>query len=1239
MGKKNVFAQIAKVKSQVQDIKNATSRPPETEKDIPTGVYCDTNGDIQTVDDICMVCIGNQWFYKAGTYALPTRGGYDRKKSRMGGDENGIPLSEYAPEPIYDADGCTIIGYKPKLYASGKFGYWETDEQYPMTENDKCESIYGDMAGKNVRLFKVPSTAKLPSFVSFKGGVPNLHDAGNAEDDDAFVFMTGLNISNIVLPTDTPKPLCKENPFTIYMAERTEANKTVVGTGMAISTFKGEIAKTEYAFPKIGVNSYEYFDREVNPGGDNNFRGGKNMEKPAYIIHSPDFNFRRPVLNPTRCLFEEEISGHGFRHGLYAKGAVPNAPTLPRENQKGARQSIVMNRSVLIGGDNKGKNKCVKAITYAPEHSIVNRDGKFTYSLMNLWKESSVYTEFEDKNNPGNNKPIPFLVDANGEYGGDYPLKDRTSDTSFSGDTIHHQRVIESARAHKVTFIRDLPRQYGSVISMVGIPFGLEGRDMEQTTISGLVGDSYMNPYTVKRTSYVSDKVPKEIAPLSMAMEILGIKSDLLGRILDPIFKVVGLQKIGDVPVSGASDPRNSQGGFRQGGAPIRNSDRYFPHLVKTNIWFWCNSDVNVDYRQVGSVENGEVHSRRLKSLMLDSSFPDGWNWKETFLNRFYAESNETPKWKIIARVLMNLIFTFGIGLSVLIKGVGDIVVAVAQIGGGTVGLQTVGAIVAFYVALLEVWFGIAWLIFWVASSIDNKAIDNMLGLDLVRPDVQNADGTFSMFDGRLRQAGETNYHRISSDIHTVNNLDIGFTMSDPYHVDKCDVYDNSIRYCDPQSQASSIDAWRNFKVNNLFTIPQDNGQVQKIFIMNDKVFAHTTDNIIMIEAGRSSMQTTTGSIYLGSGDLFGASEPLYGGVYEGFGGTKDPNAGVMTNAGYVFPDREARTWYIFTGSSVSRLGAKSKRQAQRAKCTGQNVSPLPMIQGGVEMFFENYGDFELLRSYPEFKNVDNKSRNGIGYSVGVDNSLDRILITKRDYRPLKPIADINNANLSNKELFCDVSYTISFDMETYDAISFHSYKPRVYAWNRHDLYSFEQNRMLLHNIRGKYLTFDCVKHPFVVEIVVAQNENFKYESTLLFTECFEWDGCQFLKRIKTFDKVMAYNDNQNSGEMTVVYAPKLDDIDNMTEKFEILPIDYNLKRWAFSGIFDKIKDPEKRMFTCECDPTVLIIDKNNYDKTLRDGEFRNDYMVMRLTSSNLKDNEKLILKSVATDTDYEIES
>ncbi len=371
---------------------------------IDTGQACDGGIPVKYSGDQVYRCINGTWHYADGGHIKDKNQIHQTIKNQtplyfsVGGGSN--PCKE---EPIYDHHGC-IIGYKPFLVAEGEFGIWKTTEIYPMTKNcgakddaGDCEHIYGDLAGKNVRLFRTPSVAKEPFYIGGRDGVPNRYDSAGMEDDGAYVLMIGLRVEGITPPKDSPKPRCKERPYSITYVERTEAQKSVIASGLLINTFAGDIGGDVVLVPKIGLNSPEHYDVHLN---NNNtfFRGGLgDPDVPAYVFHSPDMHLRRPHTDAYRIIIEGEPHGEGYRYGLYDRGEEPENFYRDRKQQKGARSALNLSR---FTGYQNPVVMCVKGLAYARADSKVSNDDRFTYPLINTYKESCAYIEL----NPGSER-------------------------------------------------------------------------------------------------------------------------------------------------------------------------------------------------------------------------------------------------------------------------------------------------------------------------------------------------------------------------------------------------------------------------------------------------------------------------------------------------------------------------------------------------------------------------------------------------------------------------------------------------------------------------------------------------------------------------------------------------------------------------------------------------------------------------------------------------------------------
>lgn len=1239
------------------------STRPGSKKYLNTGLPCSVNGRKKCNGPSCVECVNGTWKYINNADMQSQRAAIGRQVKGADSIEPRGSTTGFSFEYIYDSDGCTIIGVKPKKYSEGLFGYWETRETYPMTENCDCEKIYGDKAGKNVMLHRVPSVTKEPHFVSFSGGVPNQFDQGNEEDKNSFTFFIGLKLENITPPKNLPKPLNESNPFTITYVERTEANKTVLGSGIGISCFKGEIQGETFAFPKHGVNSFERFDRSIEPQGSSSFRGGTAFTDAApYVIHSPDFHLRRPPLDATDCLIELEYNGKGFRHGLYAEGEEAQDPRLPRENQKGTRQSLNLNHySLPIGSVNGPVVECVKSMTYAPADSVVSKSDEFSYSLCNLWRESSVYMELERSSI----YPLKEEGATTGNYGGLDGNGDNASDRSFTGDTLNHEMPIHDVRALYMTFTRYNPYQYGSPIGQAYIPIGLEGdaNALSSGTLEGVVGDSFVNTMSVKRTSYVSDKTPRKLSKIDDTLGIVGDGTGfwnmLIGGLMKAIGKAISIKKGGYIPETGdPSEYINMFGGMRDNGTTIgvaghpgettngnvpprrgnvnasntsdhNDGDNYFPQLLKSNVFSWYNSDANHKFRQVGSVDNGEVYYKELRTLKLDSSMPFKWDWKKAFLNRFYTDWDGNAKWKGIVAALILFLFTYGIGLWIIVSGFTAVVQGISAMGGGTYGLRTIGGAISAVFGIALIVIGVYWMYKWSATDADNKVVEDMVGLKNLRPDVKNVDGSYSLKDGRVKQL-EDNYWRYDNTHSWVNRFEVGYGMSDPYNTCYCpEKRSNKIPYSNKQILDSQIDSWSNFRANNTVDIPTTHGNISKMFQIGNGLYVHTTDMIISLQAGSRELQINNDNLLLGTGDLFNRPLPIYGGVVEGYGGLKDPNAAIISNWGYIFPDRESRKLYTFNGSGL----------------------PSPISDDGVKGFLQENGTFKLLEQFPKFKMVDLKTSRGIGFSLGIDHEHNRLLLTKIDYVADEGVRlsddclsfvdkDGNAIVLGDSKYFCNKSFTLSYNLSRSMWSSFHYYLPHLYAWNRFNMFSFNNEGIWTHNIKGDFQRFYDKSYPFHIEVIANDREllsSFKHVSTDVDLEVYRWDEYDYIRNPRVFfDELIAYNSHQSTGVMPLVNKDTLSLLEGSREDFTKVLLEYKLRRWNYADLIDKLVGKDGHIFgnTCSIGPSEL--NRSAHSDYRVNNDLFDNFLSTRYTFFNKDNNLKIFLKNVRTEVDVE---
>lgn len=1187
--------------------------------DIPTGKCM--------VDGTCPEVSCGYWYYvnyarKVTALSNVSITGRDRR-NRTNNNAPRTPAGQppvsgsCTPELIYDETGCKVIGIKPVLLARGKLGYWESTETYPMTLNCDKKPIYGDDAGKPIRGHKMPNRALEPHYLSRQTGVVSHLDPGNKEWNNTYARFIQLEFRNVKLPDNPPKPFNKTNPLTVLIIPRDGGNKSVVSSGLFVNCFKGNIHGEEFAIPKNGLNGPEYFDREIYYGGNDTHRGGENIGNTfPMVFHGPDTQFDRPSLGMDTIKFELNMFGKGMQYGQCASGPIPDSKFVGRVNQKGTRSSINLSSYVKAKADGNGSvNKCIKAIDWADAGTVTDKGDHFTYPLLNINRESSLYVEAEGP--PYRlRRTLNSDMPNNGHPG--RPLQhDGTSDYSWLGDTLWHEKPIHDASAYYGNLKTYIPNQYGGLINAVYHDLQpLTLKDVQSGTVTIDRGDSYIGQHYLIRKSYVSDKIMEDISPLLSGggME----RNGLFGGLLRKLFENVGLEECGTCPENGDwTDPRNGGSGASQDALrqslpdgpwdgtgtppPTTGKDIFFFNVQKTQIIYVAESDVNLYYRQTGDPDAGEIYYRKLKGRNLDSNFPLDSDWKLGLLNRTYVESKENASWRMIFRVIVNLVFTYVIGAYIFLLGFREIVRALA---GAEVGLVvTWGSFAAFAMGAVIAAFGLLWIRYWARSDNDNRFWDNLLKIDGCWPDIVAQAGVigsrFRIRDGRVKQF-EDNWWRYNYDYSKQNEIALTLGLPDPYSTCKCPgetTYE--ILFSNKQNPNSMTDAYRNFHVNSYLEVPSHSGKLKTMFRLGNRVFVQTTDAMFSLQSGNSSLVTEDGRpVHLENSTLLQLPIELFGGLREGKGGTTDPNAGETTQWGRLTIDTEARQIALFTGNEYKVLG-----------------------DFGQTKFLDNFMAFEA----PDSVLRDEKHPDGVGYSIGVDNGRSLIHITKKD----------KNAKGEDK------SWTLTFDMENQAWVGYEFFHPALYTWDRFKVYSYKGNKMWAHNKAGEYSTVYGERVPMVVDFVIRDQEtlnSFKWVNSTVNADFDGWDDYGLVPRQDMFfSHIGAYNTFQSSGLMPVVYKRGQKPGEANAQDPTKLPVADLHREWRFDKLVDKVHTTGQRLMSSQRQNFFTDFNKKVIGEKTVNGDFIDDYMVMRLVFDVDDTKVRVLLKHVKTQATPEI--
>lgn len=695
-------------------------------------------------------------------------------------------------------------------------------------------------------------------------------------------------------------------------------------------------------------------------------------------------------------------------------------------------------------------------------------------------------------------------------------------DKSFIGVALDHFFPTE-CNAPYVALYREIPDQYGSLDGLKYIDLGLVATQVHAQgtmAIEGLCGDTWIGPYSKKLPSYVSNKKGDFFHPPAKQNGSPCRQRAWCDSGEDVLFEYMGidhyptkLPKSGDV-----QDPKNYAGLHTVAGpcgiygksktaaeaASVGDSesDFYGPGVLKSLVTTIVESHVNPALMQTGSPELGQVYYPKLKSLHLDSDAPNKHPWENSWLNRIYAEIVQPSASQIALKTAIRTLINLIVPAALL-----DNFTNIEAIIDAAATIGVSGMMMAFWVVAANTLF-------------TDKRLNQLLRISECRRDEEGGD-----LDNVIK-GFEDAYCRYNWDYSAVNDIQSYYAFPLPFNTCDCDSCskletNNEIYYSPKQNLDSEIDSYRNVRMNNYNELPSDRGKLQKLFIQNNSLYAHLTDGYAMIRLNNESLSSQIAFQQAGTGEMIG--DPIFAmdGVEGGFAGTTHPNAAINTPAGYFFVDEVAKTIYRFNGQPEDIAGY------------------------GMRGFFkENLGFCTPVACY------DEKTPNGMHYALGWDPRYNRLLLTKQDGSE------------------CG-SFTISYSPFGGENggkwVSFHSYRPSGYFWDRNNFYSveFASGKIFKHHTKNKYMV------PFIVEFnaPMTSYDSFTFNSLQLHTRAEKVTG-DFKYPVKdldiTFNKMAAWNSTQGTGTRPIEFIS--DNDGTSRSQLEKIQQDYSKIRLYKSG-------------------------------------------------------------------------
>jgi hypothetical protein len=165
-----------------------------------------------------------------------------------------------------------------------------------------------------------------------------------------------------------------------------------------------------------------------------------------------------------------------------------------------------------------------------------------------------------------------------------------------------------------------------------------------------------------------------------------------------------------------------------------------------------------------------------------------------------------------------------------------------------------------------------------------------------------------------------------------------------------------------------------------------------------------------------------------------------------------------------------------------------------------------------------------------------------------------------------------------------DNGWTRSFDLKNMAWKSFHSYIPNCYIGCNDTFFSYHNgiDGLWKHNIIGKYLQFYGINYEHIIEFVFKTNPlaNVTWDSVKCYVEAAKWDSINesFMEeRFGIFNKIIAYNTRQCTGELTLVVKNTLDPAQylSLVNQYSVADAyaEKNEKDWTINNFKDIVID------------------------------------------------------------------
>lgn len=482
-----------------------------------------------------------------------------------------------------------------------------------------------------------------------------------------------------------------------------------------------------------------------------------------------------------------------------------------------------------------------------------------------------------------------------------------------------------------------------------------------------------------------------------------------------------------------------------------------------------------------------------------------------------------------------------------------------------------------------------------------------------------------------------------------------------PTFYDYCLACENSypyrIYYSELSSLAETADSYKVFRPNNYVDLDGSKGEIVSLTVFRDKLYALTEEAIYFVPTRPQQLTSNEASVYIGTAEVLAIPPKKLVSTEYAYGGTTHQLGVKSTQYGVVFIDDKTGKIFILK-DSLEELG--------------MNLSDLDDgIKLNLEAFYKSQGT-----TYPFPYPTDER---GIGFITTYDPEEERIIITKRDYDINTPFlgfypSDHNPQNpkgvyidsdtqelkvwtgssiiagqpATQPEYFKNLSWTLSFDLGTQDAISYHSYIPNFYFNDAEHFYwaNYPNNTIYQHGT-GPYQYYGDNKYPFIIEAIANPQPLItnKFQSIELISDVYNTNSQanqEYLVQGRTFTGCVLFTSLQTTGYQSIsVQETSESAFNSVSVDTDNLPARRSNSEWHINDFRDLTIQQLEPVFTNEWNeisnsfPIDKVPNSNNYSYSkdpFQQGLLKDQYLGIRLYfEQEPTDNLRISTSSIIT--------